>query len=93
MAMVVTEPCYGCKYTDCVVVCPTSAFREGQMMVYIHPGWCTECEACIPECPTDAIFNEDDVPAAWQAYVSLNRELSKSLPEISERRSTRPSNP
>ena len=22
MAFVVTEPCFGCKYTDCVVVCP-----------------------------------------------------------------------
>lgn len=26
MAMVVTEPCFGCKYTDCVVVCPMECF-------------------------------------------------------------------
>ena len=35
MAYVVTEPCFGCKYTDCVVVCPTNCFHEGEQMLYI----------------------------------------------------------
>ena len=38
MAHVVTSPCFGCKYTDCVVVCPVDAFREGEQMLYIEPG-------------------------------------------------------
>ena len=25
MTYVVAEPCFGCKYTDCVVVCPVEA--------------------------------------------------------------------
>ena len=32
MAFVVTEPCVGCKYTDCVAVCPCDCFREGERM-------------------------------------------------------------
>ncbi|MFM8218904.1 MAG: ferredoxin, partial [Planctomycetaceae bacterium] len=30
MAHVVAEPCFGCKYTDCVVVCPVECFYEGE---------------------------------------------------------------
>ncbi|MGZ3414781.1 MAG: ferredoxin, partial [Isosphaeraceae bacterium] len=26
MAHVVAEPCFDCKYTDCVVVCPVDCF-------------------------------------------------------------------
>src|SRR5882724_6841604 len=62
MAHVVTEPCFGCKYTDCVLVCPVDAFREGDKMLYIDPDVCICCDMCIPECPVEAIFSEDDVP-------------------------------
>ena len=37
MAYVVTEPCFGCKYTDCVVVCPCDCFHEGEEMLFIDP--------------------------------------------------------
>ena len=51
MTHVVAEPCFNCKYTDCVVVCPVECFYEGESMLYIHPDECIDCEACIPECP------------------------------------------
>ena len=41
MAYVVTEPCFGCKYTDCVVVCPCDCFHEGEQMLFIDPEHCT----------------------------------------------------
>ena len=32
MTHVVAEPCFGCKYTDCVVVCPVEAiFHEDNL--------------------------------------------------------------
>ena len=62
MTHVVVEPCSGCKYTDCVVVCPVECFYEGDQMLYIHPEECIDCEACVPECPVEAIFHEDNVP-------------------------------
>jgi ferredoxin len=86
MAMVVTEPCLGCKYTDCVVVCPCDCFREGEDMLYINPDDCIDCEACIPECPVGAIFHEDDVPPQWSNYIELNRTRSLTLPVITERK-------
>ncbi|MDG2359099.1 MAG: 4Fe-4S dicluster domain-containing protein [Planctomycetaceae bacterium] len=83
--MVVTEPCFGCKYTDCVVVCPAECFHEGQSMVFIDPEECIDCGACVPECPVEAIFYEDDVPNKWHGYIELNREMVEQCPQISEK--------
>jgi ferredoxin len=82
MTYVVTQPCFGCKYTDCVVVCPTDAFREGEKMLYIDPESCIVCDQCMPECPVEAIFNEDDVPAEWREFIALNAEMAPQCPEI-----------
>ena len=86
MAFVVTEPCFGCKYTDCVVVCPSDSFREGDQMLFIDPQTCIDCDACVPECPVEAIFYEDNVPEAWTEFVALNREMAAVCPPIVERR-------
>lgn len=86
MTMVVTEPCFGCKYTDCVVVCPADCFREGESMLFIDPNDCLDCEACIPECPVAAIFHEDLVPEQWQEYIALNREMAAISPPIREKK-------
>ena len=86
MAMVVTEPCYGCKFTDCVVVCPVECFHEGEMMLFIDPEECIDCGACVGECPVQAIFYEDDVPELWRDYIALNRELAPQCPSIREKK-------
>ena len=86
MAFVVTEPCFGCKYTDCVVVCPCDCFHEGEQMLFINPDRCIDCDACRVECPVEAIFFEDDVPAEQRAYIELNREMSQIYPVITERK-------
>jgi ferredoxin len=86
MAYVVTEPCFGCKYTDCVVVCPADCFYEGDQMLFIHPDECVDCSACQPECPVEAIFPEQDVPEEWKDFINLNREMSVRCPPITERK-------
>ena len=86
MAYVVTEPCLGCKYTDCVVVCPCDCFREGERMLFIEPDECIDCDACKAECPVDAIFHEDDVPELWKEFVALNREMAAICPPIVDRK-------
>ena len=53
MTYVVTAHCNGCKYTDCVEVCPVEAFHEGPEMVYINPESCIDCNACVEECPVN----------------------------------------
>src|SRR5436853_7738889 len=79
MAFVVTEPCVGCKYTDCVTVCPCDCFHEGEQMLYIDPEHCIDCEACVPECPVEAIFHDSNVPLPWAANVAVNAERSAEL--------------
>ena len=76
MTFVVTENCIKCKYTDCVEVCPVDCFYEGENMLVIHPDECIDCGACVPECPTEAIFSEDDLPEKWAEYVELNAKLA-----------------
>jgi len=86
MAYVVCEPCLGCKYTDCVVVCPVECFYEDEKILYIHPDECIDCDACVPECPVEAIFKEEDVPEKWQEYIALNAEMAPKLEVISEQK-------
>ncbi|MBT4868165.1 MAG: ferredoxin family protein [Planctomycetaceae bacterium] len=88
MTHTVCEPCFNCKYTDCVVVCPVECFYEGESMLYIHPDECIDCEACVPECPVEAIFHEDNVPEAWVDYTPLNAELCADLPVITEQKAS-----
>ena len=84
MAYVVTEPCLNCKYTDCVDVCPVDCFHEDEKMLVIDPDECIDCAACVPVCPVNAIFWEDEVPEQWQHYIALNAEKSLTLPVIDE---------
>ena len=78
MAHVVTEPCVKCKYTDCVTVCPVECFYEGANFIVIHPDECIDCAACVPVCPTAAIFAADDVPEKWKDYVEINAQYATS---------------
>ena len=82
MTHVVAQPCFGCKYTDCVVVCPVECFYEGEQMLYIHPDECIDCEACVPECPVEAIFHEDNVPEEWAALRTGLRYLEAARPPV-----------
>ncbi|MCA9188502.1 MAG: ferredoxin family protein [Pirellulaceae bacterium] len=86
MAYVVTAPCFGCKYTDCVVVCPCDCFHEGEKMLYIDPMECIDCDACRVECPVEAIFHEDGVPEQWQQFIALNAEMCQTTPPIVEQK-------
>jgi ferredoxin len=86
MPFVVTEDCIKCKYTDCVEVCPVDCFHEGPNFLVIDPDECIDCTLCEPECPINAIYPEEDVPAGQEAFVQLNAELSKEWPVITARK-------
>lgn len=86
MTFVVTENCIRCKLTDCVEVCPVDCFREGPNMLVIDPDECIDCNLCVPECPVDAIYAEDDVPENQKEFIKLNAELSKEWPVINHKK-------
>ncbi len=77
MAHIVAEPCFDCKYTDCVVVCPVDCFYEGAQMLYISPDECIDCEACVPECPVEAIYADSTLPEQYAEWLALNEEAAQ----------------
>lgn len=86
MTYVVTENCIQCKFTDCVDVCPVDCFVEGPNFLAINPDECIDCTLCVAECPAEAIFAEDDVPADQQHFIEINARLAKVWPVISARK-------
>ena len=90
MTFVVTENCIKCKYMDCVEVCPVDCFHEGPNMLVIDPDECIDCTLCVAECPVEAIYAEDDVPADQRSFIALNAELSKGWKAIIEKQDPLP---
>ena len=90
MTHVVTDACVRCKYTDCVDVCPVDCFKEGPHFLVIDPDECIDCAVCIPECPVNAIYAEEDVPAGLAHFVELNRKAALDWPVISKRKAPLP---
>jgi ferredoxin len=90
MTYVVTENCIKCKHTDCVDVCPVDCFKEGPNMLVIDPDECIDCAVCVPECPVDAIYAEDDLPADQKEFLALNAELAKQWPTLSDKKDALP---
>ena len=84
MAFIITEPCVGTCDQACVEVCPVDCIQpadgypEGEditnKQLYIDPEVCIDCNACTPECPVDAIFEESEVPEKWEHYIQINAD-------------------
>jgi ferredoxin len=86
MTHVVTENCIKCKHTDCVEVCPVDCFVEGPNFLAINPDECIDCAICIPECPVEAIYPDNDPSINSVFWVDLNRKVSKHWPVITKKK-------
>lgn len=84
MAFVVTGNCKGCRFTDCVAVCPVECFHADAEMLYIDPDECIDCGACVPECPVEAIYDETELPDDQAQWKEVNAEKAPSLPVLTE---------
>lgn len=74
MAHVVTDNCVGCRFTDCVLVCPVDCIYALDNQVVIDPEECIDCSACVAECPVEAIYAEADVPERFASATAFNAE-------------------
>ena len=83
MTHVVTEACIRCRYTDCVDVCPVDCFHMGPNFLVIDPDECIDCAVCVPECPVEAIYAEEDLPEDQLHFIEINAELSQQWEVIS----------
>jgi len=42
------------------------------IQLYIDPDECISCGACEPECPVEAIFEDEETPEKWKHFIELN---------------------
>lgn len=84
MAHVVTSKCVGCKFTDCVEVCPVACFYELDNQLVIHPDECIDCTACVAECPVEAIYADSVVPAEFADGTEFNATESRRVKDAGQ---------
>ena len=67
---------HGPKNTeDCGLEAKKEGFNPEGKMLYINPDECIDCGACEPECPVEAIYEEDAVPNEWIEFIKMNYDF------------------
>ena len=102
MAWVITRLCRDCIDQSCVEVCPVDCIygytgdddARFPNQLYIDPEECINCGVCEPECPWEAIFEDEQVPAIFAKDTELNASIvsekeSFAVPEVEDK--TKPS--
>jgi len=88
MPHVITGRCVDLKDQSCVEVCPVDCIHPAKSLdgdaafdavnqLFIDPDVCIDCGACVPECPVEAIFMDDELPEEFNAYIQINRDYFK----------------
>jgi|SRR6187397_663568 len=81
MTYVITRLCRDCKDMGCMSACPKDCILEHRPasgvsdlpnQLFIDPGECIDCGACVSECPWEAIYPDVDVPPELKPDVALN---------------------
>ena len=98
MTWVITSLCRDCVDISCVEVCPVDCiveFKEGANeawpnQLYIDPEECINCGVCEPECPWEAIFEDEQVPDVFVDDTPLNAKILDAkddfaVPEVEEK--------
>jgi Fe-S-cluster-containing hydrogenase component 2 len=81
MTHVITQACIDCIHRSCVKECPVDCIYEGARALYIQPDECIDCSACVPACPEDAIYHEQDLPEPLQGHLEDNKNFfAQTLP-------------
>jgi ferredoxin len=84
MAWVITSLCRENVDMACVEVCPVDCIVQYKgadsaswpNQLYIDPDECISCGVCEPECPWEAIFEDEQVPDVFQADTALNAKIT-----------------
>ncbi len=103
MTWVVTKLCIDCVDQSCVEVCPVDCIYEytGENkesfpnQLFIDPEECINCGVCEPECPWEAIFEDEQVPEPFTEDTALNALMlddkdAFSVPEVEDKETPSP---
>ncbi len=98
MTWVITKMCIECVDQSCVEVCPVDCIyrydgsdnKTFPNQLYIDPEECINCGVCEPECPWEAIFEDEQVPEVFQSDIELNAKCVDqkddfSVPEVEDK--------
>ncbi len=98
MTWVITRLCRDCLDLSCVQVCPVDCIYaytgdDGETFpkqLYIDPEECIDCSVCEPECPWEAIFQDEQVPSLFKDDTVLNEKIVDfkdkfEVPEVDEK--------
>jgi len=98
MTWVITRLCRDCLDLGCVQVCPVDCIYaytgdDGETFpkqLYIDPEECIDCSVCEPECPWEAIFQDEQVPGVFKDDIALNAKIVDfkdkfEVPEVEEK--------
>ncbi|MFE5699320.1 FAD-dependent oxidoreductase [Rhodococcus koreensis] len=80
MTFVISQGC--CNDGSCIAVCPVQCIRPRPgdpdftttEQLYIDPGTCIDCGACMDECPVEAVHSDWDLPEELSDYMAINAE-------------------
>jgi len=84
MTWVITRMCRDCVDISCVEVCPVDCIVQHKQkgdapgyenQLYIDPEECINCGVCEPECPWEAIFEDEQVPSVFLEDTALNAKI------------------
>ena len=84
MTWVITSLCRDCLDISCVEVCPVDCIVQYKgdgaadgwpNQLFIDPEECINCGVCEPECPWEAIFEDEQVPEVFSADTPLNAKI------------------
>ncbi|NRA35498.1 MAG: ferredoxin family protein [Polyangiaceae bacterium] len=53
--------------------------RRLSVQLYIDPEECIDCAACLPECPVNAIYRDDEVPEESKGDITANAQFFVQL--------------
>jgi ferredoxin len=103
MPWVITKLCRDCVDMSCVEVCPVDCIYEYQgddrdafpNQLYIDPEECIDCGVCEPECPWEAIFEDERVPDVFHEDIAVNAGIVGAkaefqVPEVNEKEKPSP---
>ena len=82
MTWVITSLCRDKVDMACVEVCPVDCIVQFKgddpafpNQLYIDPEECINCGVCEPECPWEAIFEDEQVPSVFEEDTAINAKI------------------